>query len=85
MHALTGPRRWASEEFGSDGIHQCRVPTSSNIGVPGGVVYGEPRGDNPLGHSKVRERERERERGEGTGYHSNQYLVTIATVMCVCV
>ena len=71
MHTSTGPCRWASEEFGSDGIHQRRVPASSDIRVPGGVVYGKPRGDNPLGHSKVRERERERERGRG--------LVTIAT------
>ena len=44
---------WFGEEPGPNGIHQRRQSTQPNLGISGGVEYGEPGRDCTISNFKV--------------------------------
>ena len=45
---------WTGEEPGPDGIHLRRLTAFSDLGVPGRVEHGEPRGNCSVRYCRVR-------------------------------
>jgi len=54
VNDCTGQCCWPGEEPCSHGVHLLRLAAIANLGVPGRMEYGEPRGNCSVCHCRVR-------------------------------